>query len=199
MRPRLATRSSAVRLLGAAGTVLCLLGSAAAGAAETPEVQPDPEGGFRATATLHLPVPPAVVQQVLTDYDRWSSLFGVAMRMARVERLPGRVVTDVYIRHPVLPGESRLLCESRELPEGGLVTALLDGDFKRYVRTWRLQPEEDGAGTKATFELRVEVRTWAPDWLVAIELRRQLSKHFGILRDTVRARAAGRGPDPPPR
>lgn len=176
----------------AAALILSLLASPAP-AAEGVQlaVDPDPEGGQHATATLHLPVPPAVVQSVLTDYERWNSLFGVAMRIARISRLPGRVLTDIYVRHPILPGESRLLCESRELSEGGLVTMLIEGDFKRYVRTWRLQPEGDGSSTKASFDLRVDAKTWAPDWLVAIELKRQLTKHFGILRDTVEARAAG--------
>ena len=161
-----------------------------AGEAETLDVQPDPNGGLHATATLHLPVPPAVVQQVLTDYERWGSLFGVSMRLLRVERLPDRVVTDVYLSHPILPGESRLLCESRELPGGGLVTTLIEGDFKRYQRKWILSQDEDGTSTKAQFDLVVEVETWAPDWLIAMELKRQLTKHFGILRETVAARAA---------
>jgi hypothetical protein len=161
-----------------------------AGEAETLEVQPDPNGGLHATATLHLPVPPAVVQQVLTDYERWGSLFGVPMRLLRVERLPDRVVTDVYLSHPILPGESRLLCESRELPGGGLVTTLIEGDFKRYQRKWILSQDEDGTSTKAQFDLVVEVETWAPDWLIALELKRQLTKHFGILRETVAARSA---------
>jgi hypothetical protein len=131
-----------------------------------------------------------VVQQVLTDYERWNSLFGVSMRLLRVERLPERVITEVYLSHPILPGESRLLCESRELPGGGLVTTLIEGDFQRYQRTWRLAEAEDRTGTKAQFDLVVEVKTWAPDWLIAIELRRQLTKHFGILRETVAARGA---------
>lgn len=161
-----------------------------AGEAETLKVQPDPNGGLHATATLHLPVPPAVVQQVLTDYERWGSLFGVSMRLLRVERLPDRVVTDVYLSHPILPGESRLLCESRELPGGGLVTTLIEGDFKRYQRKWILSQDEDGISTKAQFDLVVDVETWAPDWLIAMELKRQLTKHFGILRETVAARTA---------
>jgi hypothetical protein len=112
------------------------------------------------------------------------------MRMVKVERLPDRVVTDVYVSHPILPGESRLLCESRELPEGGLVTTLIEGDFNRYQRTWRLAEDADRLTTRAAFDLVVDVKTWAPDWLVALELKRQLTRHFGILRDTVAARTA---------
>lgn len=196
MRPRPAGVPAFRRVAAAVLALGLLAGPAAAGEVGQLEVEADPEGGQHAVATLHLPVPPAVVQAVLTDYERWGSLFGVSMRLARISRLPGRVVTDVYVQHPILPGESRLLCESRELPGGGLVTMLIEGDFKRYVRTWRFQPEGDGSSTKALFDLRVDVKTWAPDWLVAIELRRQLTKHFGILREAVTARAAARGAGP---
>jgi hypothetical protein len=158
--------------------------------AETLDIQPDPGGGLHATATLHLPAPPSVVQQVLTDYERWERLFGVSMRMLRLERREDRVITEVSLSHPILPGENRLLCESRELPGGGLVTTLIEGDFKRYERTWRLAEDEDRAVTKAQFELVVEVETWAPNWLIALELKRQLTRHFAILQDTVAARTA---------
>nr|MBI3611830.1 hypothetical protein [Nitrospirota bacterium] len=149
----------------------------------------DPAGGLRATASLHLPVPPSVVQQVLTDYEHWTSLFGVTMRIARLDRRPDRVITELYIQHPILPGERRLMCENRVPSGGGLVTTLLEGDFKRYERTWTLGPDGSDAATKAEFTLLVEVETLAPDWLVALELKRQLEKHFGILRETALARA----------
>ncbi|MFM8551582.1 MAG: SRPBCC family protein [Nitrospiraceae bacterium] len=152
------------------------------------DVQSDPDGGLRAVATLHLPVPPSVVQQVLTDYEGWADLFGVQMRLARVDRQPDRVVTDIYIRHPILPGERRLMCENRVPPGGGLVTRILEGDFKRYERVWKLAPDGSDA-TKAEFSLVVDVETMAPDWLVALELKRQLEKHFRILRATTAARA----------
>lgn len=205
-RSRLHARAAIRRPAGrwAAGVRGCLLAWAAFAVAVCPpvlaaahdpdslEVRSDPNGGVRATATLHLPVPPSVAQQVLTDYEGWPGLFGVQMRLARVDRQPDRVVTEVYVRHPILPGESRLLCESRELPEGGLVTRLIEGDFRRYLRTWKLAQEGNGTATKAWFDLAVDVKTWAPDWLVAIELKRQLEKHFRILRETALARAQAR-------
>jgi hypothetical protein len=159
------------------------------------EVASEPGGGVRATARLHFDVPPSVIQQVLTDSENWPKLFGTPTRLASVDRRADRVVTDVYIRHPILPGERRLLCETRVLPEGGLVTSLIEGDFIRYLRTWRLSEAGAGTGeghgaTEAQFELVVEVKTLAPDWLVSIELKRQLEKHFRIVRETAAARAA---------
>ncbi|TLY41377.1 MAG: hypothetical protein E6K61_05380 [Nitrospirae bacterium] len=59
------------------------------------------------------------------------------------------------------------------------------GDFRRYRRTWRLVQDGNEGLTRAEFELLVEVDTWAPDWLMALELRRQLEKHFRILREQV--------------
>ena len=153
------------------------------------EVRIEPTGGVRAVATLRLQAPPGIVQTVLTDYEKWPELFGVRMRLAHLERREDRVLTDLYIKHALLPGERRLLCESRELPDGGLVTTLVAGDFKRYHRTWKLSPDGSGAVTRAEFELLLEVDTWAPDWLMAMELRRNLETHFRILRERVAERS----------
>jgi ribosome-associated toxin RatA of RatAB toxin-antitoxin module len=186
----------AMKLLSSLGGLgLLFLSGSAAWAAEpasTLEVRSEPSGGVRATATLLLPVPPQVVQQVLSDYERWPDLFGVTMRLARLERHAAGAVTDLYIKHPFLPSERRLLCENRELPGGGLVTTLIAGDFHRYARTWQVTAGGDQGTTRAALDLLVEVDTWAPDWLVALELRRQLLTHFRILREKVLAKAEGR-------
>lgn len=169
---------------------LACMSSGAAAGDQPLTVVDDPAGGLRATASFRLPGPPSLVQQVLTDYEHWPQLFGVAMRLARIERRPDRVVTELYIEHPILPSERRLVCESVVPPGGGLVTKLREGDFTRYERTWAFAAEANGAATRATFDLVVEVQTLAPDWLVAVELKRQLERHFRILRETVAARAA---------
>ena len=149
------------------------------------EVRVEPTGGVRAVATLRLQAPPGIVQTVLTDYEKWPELFGVRMRLAHLERREDRVLTDLYIKHALLPGERRLLCESRELSDGGLVTTLVAGDFKQYHRTWKLSPDGSGAVTRAEFELLVEVDTWVPNWLMAMELRQNLETHFRILKERV--------------
>jgi hypothetical protein len=154
------------------------------------DVRPDPAVGVRATATIGVPVAPAILQAVLTDYARWPELFEVRMRLINVEWRDGRAVTDLRIRHALLPGERRLLCESRALPNGGLLTTLLGGDFKRYQRTWRLAPEGDGSRTRADFELIVEVDMVVPNWLVALSLRRELEAHFRLVREKAVERAA---------
>lgn len=180
---------------GVVGLMSCAAFGAAAPAAwavtDSPsvlEVRTEPSGGVRATATLHLPVPPSVVHQVLTDYAKWPELFGVPLRLARIERQEDRVVTDLYLSHVLLFGERRLLCENRELPGGGLATNFIAGDFRRYSRTWRLTQDGNERLTRAEFELLVEVDTWAPDWLMAVELRRQLEKHFRNLREKAEER-----------
>jgi polyketide cyclase/dehydrase/lipid transport protein len=145
-------------------------------------VKPDPAGGVRATATLLFPGSPPLLQSILTDYRRWPELFETRMRLANLEDQAGRVTTDLYISHALLPGEQRLLCESQTLPGGGLVTDLKGGDFKRYHRQWTLHPAGDGTQTKAEFELWVEVETIVPDWLVAVAMERELNAHFRIVR-----------------
>jgi hypothetical protein len=162
---------------------------AVAGDAPTLEITEDPPGGFRAKAVLHIPASPEAVHAVLTDYDAWPALFGGRFRITHVQHEPGRVVTDLLIKRTPLPGEMRLLCETQELPDGVLVTSLMEGDFTRYVRRWKLDPEPNGVaphtqlGTQAQMDLSMELKTWVPDWIVRAHLRRQLLEHFRILRE----------------
>ena len=146
-------------------------------------VKADPAGGVRATATLLFPGSPSLLQSILTDYRNWPQLFETRMRLANLEDHAGRVITDLYISHALLPGEQRLLCESQSVPGGGLVTDLKGGDFKRYHRVWKLQPAGDGSQTRAEFELLVEVEAMVPDWLVAVAMERELNAHFRIVRE----------------
>jgi ribosome-associated toxin RatA of RatAB toxin-antitoxin module len=176
-------------------TSVCLAGSTvkAADIGEFLNVSTDPRGGVTARARVQVDAPPATLQAVLTDYEHWPELFTGSMRMARVERQADRTITDIYIKHSLLPNEQRLLVESRELPSGGLVTTLLGGDFKRYARTWEVAANGK-SGSTADFRLEVEVDTWAPDWLVARMLKGDLEGHFRLMKERAEqvARAAQR-------
>ena len=147
------------------------------------DVRTEPTGGVRATATILFPVEPAIIQRLLTDYAHWPELFDVRMRMAEVREQDGKAFTDIRIDHALLPGEQRLLSETRTLPTGELLTELKGGDFKQYRRFWKLIPVDGGAYTKAEFELLVEVDTVMPDWIVALAMRQDLESHFRILRE----------------
>jgi len=104
------------------------------------------------------------------------------MRVAELNIRDGVATIDLRIDHPVMPGERRLVTESRVLPNGGLVTDLKGGDFKRYHRVWKLQPAGEGNHTRADFELIVELDSLAPDWLVAMVTRQELETHFRIVK-----------------
>ena len=147
------------------------------------EVRTEPTGGVKATATILFPVEPAIIQRLLTDYAHWPELFDTRMRMAEIRELDGNVLTDIRIEHALLPGERRLLSESRVLPTGGLLTELKGGDFKQYRRLWKLTSVDGGAHTRAEFELLVEIETIVPDWMVAVAMRRELDTHFAIVRE----------------
>ncbi|GKS57473.1 hypothetical protein YTPLAS18_10000 [Nitrospira sp.] len=140
---------------------------------------------MRAHAVLTLPASASIVEQVLTDYEHWPKLFETKMRMVKVERLEDRTITELYVAHAILPSERRLVGENRILPGGGLSTKMIGGDFRRYERTWKLWPI-DPTHTRAEFDLLVEVETFAPDWLVAMEVKRELAAHFRILKATLR-------------
>ena len=109
--------------------------------------------------------------------------------MVEVREQEGKAFTDIRIDHALLPGERRLVSESRTLPTGGLLTELRGGDFKQYRRLWRLTPVDGGVHTKAEFELLVEIDTIVPDWMVAMAMRRDLESHFRIVKEKALVRA----------
>jgi ribosome-associated toxin RatA of RatAB toxin-antitoxin module len=164
-------------------------------AAETDvlDVRTEPTGGVKATATLFLPAPVSVVQAILTDYSHWPELFEVQMRVVDVTIQNGVATTDIRIEHMLLPGERRLVTESRLLPNGELVADLKSGDFKRYHRRWKLTAVDGGAQTRADFELVVEIESVLPDRLIALATRRDLESHFRILKEKALARAQQSG------
>jgi ribosome-associated toxin RatA of RatAB toxin-antitoxin module len=147
------------------------------------DVRTESTGGVKATATILFPVEPAIIRQLLTDYAHWPELFDVRMRMAEIREQEGKVFTDIRIDHALLPGERRLLSETRTLPTGELLTELKGGDFKQYRRFWKLIPIDGGAHTRAEFELVVEIDMMVPDWIVAAAMRRDLETHFRIVRE----------------
>ncbi|TKB92485.1 MAG: hypothetical protein E8D41_06650 [Nitrospira sp.] len=154
------------------------------------DVRTEPTGGIRATATILFLVEPAIIQRMLTDYARWPELFDVRMRMAEIREQDGKVFTDIRIDHALLPGERRLLSETRILQTGELLTELKGGDFKQYRRFWKLIPADGGAHTKAEFELLVEIDTIVPDWMVVLAMKRDLESHFRIIREKALAQHA---------
>ncbi|MBX3300926.1 MAG: SRPBCC family protein [Nitrospira sp.] len=149
------------------------------------KVAAESEGGVRATAQVLFPASPEVVQALLADYPHWPDLFEVRMRVAELNIRDGVATVDLRIEHPLMPGERRLVTESRPLENGGLVTDLTGGDFKRYHRVWKLTPAGEGNQTRADFELIVEIKSMVPDWLVAMAMRQELEAHFRIVKQKV--------------
>lgn len=146
------------------------------------EVVTESGGGVRATAQVFFPASPAVVQALLSDYQHWPDLFEVRMRVAELTIRDGVATVDLRIEHALMPGEHRLVTESRTLERGGLVTDLIGGDFTRYHRAWKLASTGEGNQTRADFELVVEIKSMVPDWMVAIAMRQELEAHFRIVK-----------------
>ena len=140
-------------------------------------------------ARLTFPARPEVIHSMLTDYQHWPDLFEVRMRLVDMKIYQGVATTDLRIDHALLPGERRLVTESRVMPGGGIVTDLVGGDFKRYHRVWKLAPANEGAETIADFELVVAIDSIVPDWLVALATRRELEAHFRIVKEKALARS----------
>ena len=153
------------------------------------QVKTDPAGGVIATARVLFPAGPEIIHSRLPDFRRWPELFEVRMRLVDLQIRQDVVTTDLRIEHALLPGERRLVTESRATANEGIVTDLVEGDFKRYHRVWKLSPANEGRETYADFELRVAIDSIVPDWLVALAIRRELDAHFRIVKEKARARA----------
>lgn len=154
------------------------------------DVKTDPAGGVIATARILFPASPEVIHSLLTDFPRWPELFEVRMRLVDLQIREDVVMTDLRIEHALLPGERRLVTESRATANQGIVTDLVGGDFKRYHRVWKLSPANEGKQTYADFELKVAIDSIVPDWLVALATRRELEAHFRIVKEKASARTA---------
>ncbi|HEU4684318.1 MAG TPA: SRPBCC family protein [Nitrospira sp.] len=139
-------------------------------------------GGVKAIAHVHFPASPQVVFAILTDYAHWPELFDVRMRVADLQVRDDGAWVDLRIDHALLPGERRLVTQSRAVPGSELVTDLVGGDFKHYHRVWTLAPGGAGNHTEADFELVVAIDSIVPDWLVALATRRELEAHFRIVK-----------------
>lgn len=164
-------------------------GALAVSDADSLVVKVESGGGVRATARVLFPAKPDVIQLLLADYPRWPELFEVPMRVADLNVHEGVATVDLRIRHALIPGERRLVTDSRMLPDGGIVTDLKGGDFKRYHRVWKLRPAGEGNQTSADFELTVELDSMTPDWLIAVVMRQELEAHFRIVKQKALERA----------
>lgn len=153
------------------------------------EVKTEPDSGIRASARLVFDAKPGVLFAILTDYAHWPDLFEVRMRLVDFTMRDSIARTDLRIEHALLPGERRLVTDSRTVMDRSIVTDLVEGDFKRYHRAWRLSPADGGARTLAEFELLVAIDSMVPDWLVAFAMRRELEAHFRIVKKKAVERA----------
>jgi len=93
---------------------------------------------------------------------------------------------DLRLDHALLPGERRLVTESRTLPNSGLVTDLKGGNFKRYHRVWTLRSAGEGTQTAAECDLLFELDLLVPDWIIALAVRQELESHFRIVKQKAR-------------
>jgi len=147
------------------------------------EVKTESGGGIKATAHVFFPAKPEVVLAMLTDYVHWPELFDVRMKVADLSIREGVATTDLRIEHALLPGERRLVTQSRAVAQNVIITDLVGGDFKKYHRVWRLAPADGGRQTAADFELIVAIDSIVPDWLMALAIRRELESHFRIVKE----------------
>lgn len=154
--------------------ILCAAAPGSAGAA-APASPPEDvsvsfhdtgDGSYRVEGRFTVEAPPALVWEVLTDYEGIEA-FVSSMRRSRVrERKDGRVLLEQEAAAQVLffSRTMRVLLDVVERPEEEILFKDLSGeDFEFYRGAWRIEPAE--GGTEVRYELRAKRRFRAPEFL----------------------------------
>ena len=157
----------------------------------TLDIQLQGEGIAIIHALVDLPRQPEIVFDVLTDYDRWPTLFSEGVQV-KVERHSDQwVVTDLIIPHGIIPWETRLKAKSKATQPEKLETVLIDGDFLQYAQVWQLRSVQEGTRTHAELNLTLQpkgwIMKWIPDFLYRWIVKGELEDHFDkLFREVVR-------------
>ena len=92
-----------------------------------------------------------MIRRFLTDYAHWPELFEGRMRMAEIREQDGKAFTDIRIDHALLPGERRLLSETRTLPTGEYSDGIEGGRLQAVSPALETQPRR----WRGSYESRV--------------------------------------------
>lgn len=175
--------------------IVLLAASAAAPALAAEEVQVEARrasdgDGLEIRAQAFIAAPPAVVWQVLTDYEHLSEFIPGITRSVVKERRENRVVVEQA-------GEARFLLftfpvevtyEVTEFPQGSVSSRAIAGNLKRM--SGRYEIEAEGGGSRLRYGGFVDPDFNVPDILEAAALRAMVKEQFAAMVAEIERRAA---------
>lgn len=124
-----------------------------------------------AKSEFDIRVPPSVLMGVITDFAQYPS-FLPDMEEATVLRVDGNVWTVRFAVRIVRRMDYTL--ELSRTGDTGLAWALVEGAFKLNSGSWELAPIDDGAGTRATYTLELDLGMFVPGSVLKTLLEQNL-------------------------
>ncbi|GAB5365126.1 hypothetical protein AAMO2058_001030000 [Amorphochlora amoebiformis] len=146
------------------------------------------------TAAVYIPVPPSVVWEILTDYDRLEEVVPSLASNRVIDRWPGGARLLQIGEQRLLPAapsalagitgimatasdsltfRARCTLVCNEVPSSDpnnlpsrVVFNLVEGDFEEFTGTWTVTPMESGTGTLLQYNLGVRPGPFLPVSLV---------------------------------
>lgn len=152
------------------------------------------DGSYLANLSLYVAVPPALAQQVLTDFDHMAE-FIPNLTHSRIISHAGNVfMIEQQGRAGFGPFSIRFASERRvELQTGGwLISQAISGTAKATHSELHIQEEK--RGTRLDYHLEMKPDQWMPSSIGVSFMRHELLEQFGALaREMERRQKAAAG------
>jgi len=153
----------------------------------------------KGTALIHgsieLRATPDQAFMILTDYERWPTLFpeGFHIHLADCSE-DCSVVADMVIPHALVSWTTHLRVTAHESPPHMFELHLLDGDYLQYRLRWEFSPIPDSEKTLAIMSLTLQPKgsltDWTPNFFYEWTLRNGLEDHFERIQQQVTLRSS---------
>lgn len=141
----------------------------------------------RVGITIEVDAPPAALMAVLTDFGAYPR-FLADMEEASVLRHDGAEWTVRFVLHVI----RRLEYTLRLVQEGPLRLhwSLVEGVFKANSGSWQLEPLDEGARTRATYDLELDLGMFLPGSVQKTLVEHNLPATMVAFKAEAEARAA---------
>ncbi|MEO1400719.1 MAG: SRPBCC family protein [Cyanobacteria bacterium J06635_1] len=140
----------------------------------------------RIMATVAIPQTLEQVWQILTDYDRLAEFIPNLTLSRRVDHPEGGIRLEQVGAQCFLNVKfcARVILDMHEKFPGELGFSMVEGDFKQFMGTWRLQPAEIGSqlGTLLSYELIVQPPLAMPIALIERHICHNLTQNLTAIR-----------------
>ncbi|HEY9880221.1 MAG TPA: SRPBCC family protein [Leptolyngbyaceae cyanobacterium] len=139
----------------------------------------------RIMAAIHIPFGLEQVWQVLTDYEHLSDFIPNLTQSQRIPHPTGGIRLEQIGAQCFLNIKfcARVVLDMVECFPKELHFSMVEGDFRQFEGTWRLEALGEGQGTRLTYDLKVLPPRVMPVGLIEQHIRHNLSDNLTAIRD----------------